>query len=34
MLRTSKFDRLGMKEKTYLIALVCVLSNINMEKNQ
>ena len=32
MLPTSEFDWLGMKEKTYLIALVCDLSNINMEK--
>ena len=33
-LPTSEFDWLGMKEKTYLIALVCNLSNmINMEKN-
>ena len=31
-LPTSESDWLGMKEKTYLIALVCDLSNINMEK--
>ena len=33
-LPTSEFDWLGMKEKTYLIALVCDLSNKNMEKKQ
>ena len=33
-LPNSEFDQLGMKEKTYLIAFVCDLSNINMEKKQ
>ena len=33
-LPTSEFDLLGMKEKTYLTALVCDLSNINMERKK
>ena len=31
-LPTSELDWLGIEEKTYLIALVCDLSNMNMEK--
>ena len=33
-LPTSEFDWLGMKEKPYLIALVCDLSNLNMERKK